>query len=280
MITSQGLLEYNIAASEFRISRPEKLKDLLLNGDYLSLNTENCRLRGEGKLNLSLRSGALNMETHGVLDYFILPDSVRLHCAMALNFPFSDRGLQRFTQVMETVNMPGVKLLNTPYAMAMESLLDKQELDKLKVDFGLLSKFKKFPEAMERSLFLADLSMKWDKTTESYVSFGNIGIASVAKNQVNRYTKGIIEFSKKRNGDDFTIYLELSDNTWFFFNYRNNVMMALSSDLTFNDIIREETQSRSEQKRVGNLVKGYTYTLATDRKKRDFLRRFQPEEGE
>lgn len=279
MISAEGFLEYNLPAREFRIARPEKLKDLSLNGNYLALNTGSCMVRGEGKINLSLKSGSLRLENWGVLDYFIFPDSIRLHCAMAMNFPFSERGLQRFSTQLESVNMPGVKLMGTPYAMAIENLLENQDLIRLKNEHALLGKYKKFPDALERSLFLADVSMKWDTAYNAYVSYGSIGIANVGKNQVNRYAKGIIEFSKKRNGDDFTIYLELSPNDWFFFNYRNNTMQALSSDLEFNDIIREEAQSRPEQKRVGNLAKGYTYTLATERKKRDFLRKFQPDDS-
>lgn len=280
MITAEGLLEYNIPATEFRIASPEKLKNISLNGNYLALNTGNCMVRGEGKLNLSLKSESLKIENYGVLDYFILPDSLRLNCAMTLNFPFSVRGLQRFSTQLESVNMPGVKLMGTPYAMAIENMLEKQDFERLKNEQALLGKYKKFPDALEKSIFLADVSMKWDTATRSYVSYGNIGIANVGKNQINRYAKGIIEFSKKRNGDDFTIYLELSPDIWFFFNYRNKMLMALSSDITFNDMVREDTQSRAEQKRVGGLEKGFTYTVATERKKRDFLRKFEEKESQ
>jgi hypothetical protein len=280
MITAAGFLEYNLPAAEFRISGSEKLKNLNLNGNYLALNTGNCMVRGEGKLNLSLRSGSLKIENYGVLDYFIIPDSIRLHCATSLNFPFSERGMQRFITQLESVNMPGVNLMKTPYAMAMETLLEPQDFDRLKSEQDLFGKYKKFPDPLDRSIFLADMSMKWDSSTHAYVSYGRIGIASIGKTQINRYANGIIEFSKKRNGDEFTLYLELSPNDWFFFNFRNNVMMALSSDLAFNDIIREEAQSRTEQKRVGNLARGYTYTVATERKKRDFLRKFQSEDSQ
>ncbi|MFZ4521885.1 MAG: hypothetical protein ACOYNC_09275 [Bacteroidales bacterium] len=280
MITAEGLLEYNIPATEFRIAKPEKLKNLSLNGNYLALNTGSCMVRGEGKLNLSLKSGGFKIESYGILDYFIFPDSVRLHGSMALNFPFSERGLQRFADQLISVNMPGVNLMSTPYAMAMENMLEKQDFERLKNEQALLGKYKKFPEALERSLFLADVSMKWDSANHAYVSYGNIGIANVGKNQVNRYAKGIIEFTKKRNGDDLTIYLELSPNDWFFFNYRNNVLMTLSSDLNYNDMVREDAQSRTEQKRLQGISKGFTVTVATERKKRDFLRKYEPEESQ
>jgi hypothetical protein len=281
MVTAEGLLEYNLTASEFRISSPEKLKNVSLSGSYLSLNTSNCRIRGEGKINLSLQSGAIKIETFGVLDYFILPDSVRLRSAMTFNFPFPERGLQKLSTQLESVNMPGVKLLDTQYPLVMESAVEKQECAQLKTELGLLGRYKKFPDALERSILLADVSMKWDSSTHSYVSFGKIGIASVGKNQINRYAEGFIEFSKKRTGgDDLTIYLKLSPNDWFFFNCRGNQLSVSSSDLTFNDMIREDVQSGSEMKRMRNLVKGFSLTVATERKKRDFLRKFEDKESE
>ena len=165
--------------------------------------------------------------------------------------------------------------------MAMENILEKPEFERLKTEQALLGRYKKLPDALEQTIFLADVSMKWDSVTRSYVSYGDIGIASVGKAQVNRYVKGTIEFTKKRTGgDDITIYLALSANDWFFFNFRGNQLMASSSDLTFDDMIREDSQSRAEEKRVGSLAKGFHYTVATERKKRDFLRKFQTEESQ
>lgn len=280
VITAQGLMEYNSTAGEFRIAQPAKLKDLSTAGDYLALNTVNCSVRGEGKLNLSIKSEPVRVESYGILDYFILPDSVRLHCAMTFNFPFSERGMQKFATQLNAVNLTGVKLMGTPYATALERMADKSDYERLKNELGLLGRYRKFPEALERTLFLADLNMRWDSTTKSFVSYGNLGIASVGKDQVNRYVKGIVEIAKKRGGDEITIYVELTANEWFFFNYRARVLTVLSSDLAYNDMIREDVQSRAEQKRVSNLAKGFTYSLATERKKREFLRKFEPESGE
>ena len=280
MITAEGLLEYNTTGAEFRISTPQKLDDISINGNYLALNTVNCMMRGEGKINLSLKSGALKFENYGVIDYFLLPDSLRLHCAMALNFPFSERGLQRLGDQLVAINMPGINLMSTPYAMAIENMLEKQDFTRLKNEQALMGKYKKFPDALLKSIFLAEVKMKWDSSTRSFVSYGNIGIANVGKNQINRNASGIIEFCKKRTGgDDITIYLELSPKDWFFFNFRGNQMMASSSDPAFNDMIREDAQSRAEQKRVGDIQKGFVYTVATERKKRDFLRKFQEKES-
>jgi hypothetical protein len=51
--------------------------------------------------------------------------------------------------------------------------------------------------------------------------------------------------------------------------------MALSSNSSFNDAVEEGVKSPAEEKRIGKLVKGYRYTIGTDRKKRDFLKKFE-----
>ena len=280
MATAEGFIEYNVPTNEFRIGSADKLKDVSTVGPYLSLNTWNCKLRGEGKLNLSMKSGAMALETYGLIDYFIIPDSTRINCAMTMNFPFLEAGLQSITDLLTRTDLVGVKLMETQYPVAMRNLLPKEDADKLKSEIDLLGRYKKFPEALERTLFLADVSLKWDSVRKSYVSVGNIGIASIGKNQVNRYVKGIIEMVKKRSGDEFNIYLEPAKDQWYFFTYRSGHMMAISSDLKFNDLIREAAQSHAEQKRAGDLYKGYSYSVSNDRAKRDFLRKFETEESE
>jgi hypothetical protein len=117
--------------------------------------------------------------------------------------------------------------------------------------------------------------LRWDSVSKSWISYGPIGIGSILKNQVNRYVKGIIEFSKKRNGDEFSFYFELTKDDWYFFNFRNNILQVLSSNLEFNEQITNAMKSKTEQKRMDNLSKGYRYVISTDRKKRDFLKKFE-----
>ena len=142
----------------------------------------------------------------------------------------------------------------------------------------LVGKIKKFPDELVRSLFLADVHMRWDSISKSWVSYGPIGIGSIMKNQVNRYVKGVIEFSRKRNGDEFSFYFQLTKDDWYFFNYRNNILQVLSSNMEFNELITNAMKSKSEQNRADKLAKGYRYVISTDRKKRDFLKKFEQQE--
>jgi hypothetical protein len=278
MISVDGILSYNENNGVFVVSTPEKLRSAGMSYNALSLSTEQCLFHTEGKINLNLNSGPLKMETYGGLNDFVIPDSVQARVAMAFNFPFSEPALEKLSLHLQSVNLNGITVANTPYYNAMKSLIGQKEFDKTKSDLELLGKFKKFPDEMIRTLFIADVNLKWDSASKSWVSSGPIGIGNIGKTQINRYASGIIEFTKKKNGDEFAIYLELTKNDWYFFNYRNNILQVLSSDLEFNDMITSGQKSKSEQKRIYNISKGYRYIISTDRKKRDFLRKFETEE--
>jgi hypothetical protein len=278
MIAADGILSYNADKGIFNVSNPEKQKNPGEMTNSFSLLTEQCLFHTEGRINMNLNSGPMKMETYGDMNYFIIPDSVNVRVAMAFNFPFNEAALEKFILQVQSINLNGITVLNTPLYNSMRSLMGQKEFDKVKSDLELLGKFKKFPEELIRTIFFADVNLRWDSVNKTWISFGPIGIGNVGKIQVNRYTNGIMELIKKKNGDDFTIYLELTKNDWYFFNYRNNQLQVLSSNLEFNDLITEAQKSKSEQNRISDLAKGFRYILSNDRKKREFLRKFETEE--
>jgi hypothetical protein len=278
MITSSGLMTVNPNTGDLRVSIPENLRNPGEADNSLVLNVEQCVFRNTGRINLNLASGALKMETFGTLEHFIFPDSTSVRAAIAFNYPFPESASEKLSLQLQAVNLAGITISGTPYNAAVKNLMNPKEYDKVKSETEMLGKFRKLPDELIRTLFLADIRLRWDSVNKSWISYGPIGIGNIGKTQVNRYVNGIVEFMKKKNGDDFTIYFELTKNDWYFFNYRNNLLQVLSSNLEFNDMITEALKSKSESKRVDDLAKGFRYTLSNERKKRDFLRKFEKEE--
>ena len=278
MFTTEGLLDYNVAGEEFRVMSPEKFKNPAEAGNALSLSTAKCLLHADGKLNLGMTPGPMKMESYGTMDYFLIPDTVRVDVAMAFNYPFPETANEKFAAQLNSVNLPGLVFSTSPYFTAIKTIVGKKDFDKVKTEMDMVGKIKKFPDELVRSLFLADVHMHWDSVTKSWVSYGQIGIGSLMKNQVNRYVKGIIELSKKRNGDEFSFYFELTKDDWYFFNFRNNILQVLSSNMDFNEQITNAMKSKSDQKHMEDQAKGYRCIISTERKKRDFLKKFEPAE--
>jgi hypothetical protein len=275
MISAGGLMDYKPSSGEFRISTQERLANPGAKDNFISLNTANCLFHAEGKISLGMNSGPLKMEAYGNMDHYVIPDSTQVNVAIGFDFPFSENAAEKLVTQLGSINLNGILVYNTPYLVAMKTFLEKKDFDKLKSEMELTGKFKKFPDELNRTLFLAEVHMSWDSVNKAWISHGPIGIGNIQKNQVNRYVKGIVEFDKKRAGDEFTMYFELTKDDWYFFNFRNNILQVLSSNLPFNDQITDAMKSKSEQNRIDHLAKGYRYVISTERKKRDFLRKFE-----
>ena len=91
------------------------------------------------------------------------------------------------------------------------------------------------------------------------MSYGDIGIANINKNQIMKYVKGKIVISKKLTGNDITIYLQLDKDNYYYFNYKKGLMKVFSSNENFNKIVSETKKDETKSK-----VKGkpdYQYML-------------------
>jgi hypothetical protein len=278
MISAEGVMDYNPTSEEFRVMSPEKLKNPAETGNTISLSTVKCQLHADGKINLGMISGPMKMESYGNMDYFVIPDSVKADVAIAFDYPFTEAAGDKFAQQLNTINLSGLVFSTSPYYTAMRTIIGKKEFEKVKTEMDMIGKIKKFPDELVRSLFLADVHLRWDSVSKSWLSYGPIGIGSILKNQVNRYVNGEIEFSKKRNGDEFSFYFELTKDDWYFFNFRNNILQVLSSNMDFNELITNSMKSKSEENRMDKEAKGYRLIISTERKKRDFLKKFEPQE--
>jgi len=274
MISTTGMMTYKVPLTSFRTA-PETDPDTPgKSGSVVTLNNFNCQMHSEGKINLSLNSGPLFMETFGSMDYYIIPGSTNFRLGMILDFPFEEQVMEKIRDQMTATNLPGIQLFNTGFNFILSELIEEDKLENLKSELELVGKFRRFPDELDKTMIIADVRMSYDTIRRSFISTGSIGIATIKDEIVNRYLKGKIEMTKKRNGDEFTFYLEITPNDWFFFNYRNNIMQFLSSDLDLNDKIKEAQLNRKEFKRLNKIWRGYRYTLSTGRKKRDFIRRF------
>ncbi len=275
MANASGMMTYNVQATEFRIADTAKLRNLSIPGNFISFNQTLCRMRGEGKLRLGVNGGPLDLEAFGTMDHFLSNDSTHARIALAMDFPFSEDAMQKLAAQLVSMNLNGLDIDKTPFNTALQTIMGAKDLERFRNELSLTGRLRKFPEQLERTIFFGDITLHWDTASGSWLSSGPIGISIIGKNQVYRYVNGMIEFTKKRNGDEFTFYLQLTGQDWYFFNYRNNILQAISSDISFNDIIIDARKSKAEQKKADKKARGFSYTISTERKKRDFLRKFE-----
>lgn len=273
VLPADGFLFFDKTSREYRISNKEKLNERSLPGNYLSLNTSDCKVYGEGKINFGADFGQVKIESNGTATHFLIPDSAIFDMLMSFNFFFDDAAIDKMGDVIASFPELSPTDLSRPvFEKGMREILGKESADKLISQLNLYGSYKKFPDELKKTLFLTDVQMKWNKQTLSYTSTGKIGVGNVNKIQINKYVDGRIEIIKKRGGDILNIYLELDSNNWYYFNYTRGTMLAVSSNEAFNSSFKD-LKADKRKNAGGKGEQDYTYNICPATKKTLFLRK-------
>ncbi len=276
IVSSNGFLHFDKIVKEYRISSKAKLAHIdSLPGNYMSFNSRNCVVYGEGKLNLGVKYGRVNIDAYGNISHYTDLDSAMLDMVVALDFYFSDAALKIMIDDFESaLELEAVNYQRNIFNKAIMEILGYDESLSIMNEIANFGVYKKLPTEFAHTMFLTDVKMKWDKNTNSYLSQGGkIGVGNFNKSKINKFVTAYMQLTKKKSGDVLTVYFEPSPNTWYFFRYSNGLMEALSSNNDFNKAIIET----KEDNRKIEAEKGlpyYAYYVSTERKKADFLKLF------
>lgn len=275
VLSAEGFLQYDETEAVYRIAREDKLKSPDGPGAMIQLNDANCVVSGEGRLNLGVRFGQFEWSTTGRFTHNTIQDSTRFDGFAGLDFMFSGDAMKAMTEVIR--EQPTLKASNdtrSTWTRSMRELIGTEKADKLVSELNLYGAPKRVPEELNKTLYITELNLFWDKEFQSYRSDGPIGVGFIGKEAIGRQLTGHLEIQRKRGADIFNLYLEADKSTWWYFSYTRGIMQAISSDSKFNDAI----SAIKPEKRVAD-TKGdkepYEYMLSTDRKKAEFLRRMK-----
>lgn len=279
IVSAEGYLYFDNASKEYRISNKEKLKGATVPGNYISLS-ENCIATGQGKLDLGVQLGQVEIMPVGYVYHNMNNDSTKFDIYLGVNFLMHDESMRVMAERLSTFFPPlDAVYYGNNYEKAIYEIMGKEKGDKKLAEMNLYGSFKKFPEELEKTMFLTDVKLEWNKNTSSYRYKGYFGVANVGKTQLNKMVYGMIELVKKRSGDRLFIYLEPGEDTWFFFEYYRGLMGAFSSDPNFNNPIKD-AKPDSRQAKGKEDSQPYQYNLSSEIKKRNFVKSFTPVQDE
>jgi len=274
IITAKGLLYYDKGRKEYMISNKDKIRKRDLPGDLVSLATENCAIIADGRIDFGVDLGRVKLTDVGAMRFEADGEKASGSGVLIADFHFFDNALERMaTEILAYPEQKAVDITKTYYEKMLREVLGLERSDKLISELSIKGEIKKLPDELVKPLVLGDVKMRWDGPEQSWVSDGEIGIATILKKPVYRYLKGKVHVERKRSGDILTIYLALDDQTYYFFQYTRNYLYAYSSDVQFNTMLAE----LKDDKRVLEAKKdeaAYQFILTNKKKVDDFRSRF------
>lgn len=277
VLPAYGFLHYDNASKEYRIGSKEKIAELLLPGNYLSLNTEECKVYGEGLIDIGAKGGNVKFNGAGNIVHNQIDNSSVFDLLMTVDFFFDDNSMKKMADdINENINLQPVDFSRKTYEKGLKEVVGEEQADEIITQLSLNGKIKRLPDELNKRLVFSDVKFKWNEDLNAYKSFGKLGLTNINKEEVNKYLSGGIMITKKRSGDIIDIYLEVDAKNWYYFSYRRNLMKVISSNETFNTQIKE---LKRDKRRYDN-AKGeepFTFMFGTEREVRDFKRDFESE---
>ncbi|MCD4695896.1 MAG: hypothetical protein K8S16_06605 [Bacteroidales bacterium] len=270
-----GFTRYDKVMDQYDIGSEQKLKGLTLEGNQLSLCRRQCIVKGNGKIDLGANLERVKLDTYGEVNYYMIPDSTSFNVVLLFDFPFDNKALELMSEEIASKNLKGLNSNRPVFIKALNDIMGDDKAEKIVADLSLFGKFRKFPDELKKTLVFGDIKLKWNYATRSFISYGKLGLTSVGKDQANKYINGTIEIARKRTGDVVNIYIEFDNGkSWYFFNYRNNLLQTISSNTEYNNYIRE---LKDDKRKIKKDKEGgeYSFIISSLRKKTDFLRRTQ-----
>ncbi len=276
VLKSMGFLMFDDISQEYRIASEDKLDQRELPGNYLVLNKRSCSVLAEGKLNLVYNTGHVQAETYGTATYFKRKDSSVFNVSIPLNFYFNDKAMELMaSDINSRSDMSAVDLENSTYKIMLGNKLGAKKADELIskiVTNG--GEYRKVPKELLRTIFISDVSLKYNKRSHSLVSTGPIGISSIGKEQILKYVEGHLEIQNKGSVFKLTLALEVGGG-YYYFQFKGNAkagqVLAYSSNNEFNTIIKE-TKAEDRKFKIKGKQSKFNYYISTPTAYKKFIR--------
>lgn len=233
-VLASGYMNFNKNSRRFTIGPSHKIFNPDSTGNTVSLQKDFCMMFGEGKIVLPIDLGQVKLKTNGSLIHKLDDNSISIDAVLQINFFFNQKSLEAMATdlnsfpLLEKVDLSRKIIKKTLYE-SVEQKDAATALSQIKL-FGAPTQI---PQGFESTITLADLKLKWNQKTRSFISSGKLGIGTIGNIQVNKKVKGFIEIVKRRSGDFMTLFLDLGENKYYVFTYTKGVMQVSSNNDAF-----------------------------------------------
>jgi hypothetical protein len=277
LVSAYGFLIYDENSFEYIISAKEKLADRDLHHNLLRINTRTCIVNAEGYIDLGVDLGRFKLESYGTLNHNMNTDVTDLELVIGLDFFFSNGVMGNFFAAADIPENQPLNLNSEKFRKYLASKTGAATATAMFNQYFRTGAFNEIPAQMTQSVLIGDIKLRWNQPTRSFLSYGNIGVLSLGKNQLIRQMKGNMEVRKLRAGDTFTLMFRAHDATdagigrmWYYFHMGNNMLTVLSSEYEFNEAVKK-LRPRQRSLKAGDGLPAYSFDLALERRPYDFF---------
>ncbi|RPH33711.1 MAG: hypothetical protein EHM93_03495 [Bacteroidales bacterium] len=233
-VLASGYMNFNKINRRFTIGPAYKIFNPDTSGNTVSLQKDFCMMFGEGKIVLPIELGQVKLKANGNIIHKLEDNTITLDAILQINFFFSQKALEAMATELNSYAM--LDKVDLSRKIVRKTLFENVEPKNVLIALSQISLFgapTQVPSGFESTITLADVKLKWNQRTRSFISSGKIGIGTIGNIQVNKRVNGFIEIVKRRSGDFMTLYIHLGDDKYYVFSYTKGAMQVSSSNDAF-----------------------------------------------
>lgn len=250
LMKCEGTFTFNEQFDEFRIGPYGKVFGNEKRGNFLAMSELKKIIYGEGKFNFGFNTEGFYINSAGYATYNLADTSFGMKLSMLIQMIIPDPAMKlMIDSLVEQSSGASTDYFNKRVVnISIPEFVDDRTFKRLgeNMEDELSGKYM---EDLQKTFFLTDVTMVWRQSSRSFNSIGELGLRSIEKRLVERKITGSINITKKRGGDEFVMYLQQGNGSWYYFKYQKGVMAVIGSDQLFNQAVKDNIDKVSKEKK-------------------------------
>lgn len=253
LFTAGGVIFFNEENNEFEVSTLAHLKEESMSENIFAYNEEEEEFRYEGRLNLLTRveKPSISMSFAGIGVNNLDSSSFEIKGMSKLYMDIPSQSYEMFGKnIADYALVTGQKgnsfsVNDTLYKEVAYLAGDKagQKFASMGGRGSLAEVDKYFSEGV----IFNNLNLKWNPYNNAWYSVGKLGISNIGEFDVSAQLDGYFELKKGRTGDEINLYIEINENMWYYFSFKNNILLVASTSYDFMGYIDSKSEADKNQ---------------------------------
>ncbi|MFD1551160.1 hypothetical protein DNU06_03820 [Putridiphycobacter roseus] len=271
LFTSSGVLTYNDQAKEYRIASSEKLINRAEKGNYISLHTQSCSMKGDGIVDLNIDIPDVALYTVGNIEYIAATGITSMNLSGSIAHFYDKKAMEFMSNgILATEGLAGIDFNRTSLEQSIKELVDEKTAENFKSDYTIKGEIKKVPKEMEKPIYFTNLKLQWDNRNKAFLSKPISGIANLYEVPIMRdfTVKFAIAYSVKNadRGDKLMYMVDLPGNTYYYYNFerlkKDTKLQVFTTDKLLEAYLLALKEDKRKQKKLGYEFSNKTIYIA------------------
>lgn len=277
MLNASGSLFYNKASGAFAITNEAKIDNPDTTGVYFEYTSKTGDVRGEGDFNLGIEYDRIKTRASGTIIDNRKDNKIFMTAMLGVDFYLTQPLINMMVNNIASVQAKESKQSAETFIKRMAEWTGRADAVKLNTKRATFDEYKDMPASVINTLCFGNIDFVWDTPKKSFLADGVFDLSFIKTFPINRQANVKAQFARSRVGNYFDIYIELDENTWYYFAFRNGLMQVLSSNKEWNTLVQTiKMEERKLKSGIGE--KPYSFILASEGKKNSFLKRMKSKE--